>query len=99
VPGYRIRFPHDEGSHPQFRTEWWYVTGWLQRTGAAPRRSQQIGFQITFFRARLDVNEHNPSEFAPRQIIIAHAALSDSDRGRLLHDQKVARAAFGRPLR
>ena len=22
-------FPADYGSHPQFRTEWWYVTGWL----------------------------------------------------------------------
>ena len=94
VPGYRIRFPHDEGSHPQFRTEWWYVTGWLQRTAAAQRRSQQIGFQVTFFRARLDVDERNPSAFAPRQIIIAHAALSDVDHGRLLHDQKVARAVF-----
>lgn len=96
VPGYRIRFPQDEGSHPQFRTEWWYITGWLQRTGAAvSRKSAQIGFQITFFRARLEVDERNPSEFAPRQIIIAHAALSDVARGRLLHDQKVARAALG----
>jgi predicted secreted hydrolase len=95
VPGYRIRFPHDEGSHPLFRTEWWYITGWLHPTGAAANRpSQSIGFQITFFRAGLDVDERNPSVFAPRQIIIAHAALSEAGRGRLLHDQKVARTAF-----
>ena len=95
VPGYRIRFPQDEGSHPQFRTEWWYITGWLQRGGAgASRRAEQIGFQITFFRTRLDVDARNPSAFAPRQIIIAHAALSDAGRGRLVHDQKVARTAF-----
>src|SRR5882672_9709835 len=25
----RLVFPADYGSHPQFRTEWWYVTGWL----------------------------------------------------------------------
>jgi predicted secreted hydrolase len=93
VPGYRIRFPQDEGSHPRFRTEWWYITGWLQRASGAAGAAQ-IGFQITFFRARLDVDERNPSAFAPRQIIIAHAALSDPSRGRLLHDQKVARTAF-----
>jgi predicted secreted hydrolase len=94
VPGYPIRFPEDEGSHPRFRTEWWYITGWLQRAGGAAKTAQ-IGFQITFFRTRLDVDERNPSAFAPRQIIIAHAALSDPARGRLLHDQKVARATLG----
>ena len=89
VPGYRIRFPEDEGSHPDFRTEWWYITGWLE----APKRAP-FGFQITFFRARGDIDEVNPSAFTPRQVIIAHAALSDRTRGHLVHDQKLARAAF-----
>jgi len=89
VPGYRIRFPDDEGSHPAFRTEWWYITGWLDTAGRT-----SLGFQITFFRARGEVDEANTSAFAARQIIIAHAALSDRARGRLLHDQKLARAAF-----
>jgi predicted secreted hydrolase len=89
VPGHRIRFPQDEGSHPAFRTEWWYITGWLENSGRAP-----MGFQITFFRARAEIDETNPSAFAARQIIIAHAALSDRSRGRLVHDQKLARAAF-----
>jgi len=90
VPGYRIRFPQDEGSHPAFRTEWWYVTGWLE----APTR-KPFGFQITFFRARAEIDETNPSAFTPRQVMIAHAALSDAARGRLTHDQKLARAALG----
>jgi len=90
VPGYRIRFPDDEGSHPEFRTEWWYITGWLD----APTR-KPFGFQITFFRARADIDEGNPSAFTPRQVMIAHAALSDAARGRLVHDQKLARAALG----
>ena len=89
-PGYRIRFPDDEGSHPEFRTEWWYVTGWLNRRDAAP-----AGFQVTFFRARPEVDESNPSAFTARQIMIAHAAFSDAGRGRLLHDQRIARAALG----
>ena len=43
VPGYRFSFPRDHGAHPDFRVEWWYVTGWL---------NHEMGFQITFFRAR-----------------------------------------------
>src|SRR5215212_5627954 len=47
IPGYTLRFPADEGSHPEFRVEWWYVTGWLD----IPQR-EAVGFQVTFFRAR-----------------------------------------------
>src|SRR6266545_7718214 len=85
--GYRVRFPEDEGAHPAFRTEWWYITGWLDAASRAP-----MGFQVTFFRARPEIDERNPSAFTARHIIIAHAALSDAARGRLLHDQTVARA-------
>jgi len=88
VPGYAIRFPRDEGSHPEFRLEWWYVTGWLD---AATR---PLGFQITFFRARPELKHDNPSAFTPRQIVIAHAALSDPAHGRLIHAQRAARAGF-----
>ena len=89
MPGYKMRFPHDEGSHPEFRLEWWYVTGWLGTAG------KPLGFQITFFRARPEWKQENPSAFAPRQIMFAHAALSDPARGRLLPAQHAARAGFG----
>jgi predicted secreted hydrolase len=85
VPGHRLSFPRDHGAHPEFRVEWWYVTGWL----AGP-----LGFQITFFRARPEEASDNPSQFTPRQVLFAHAALSDPKRGRLLHDQRAARAGF-----
>jgi predicted secreted hydrolase len=90
VPGRMLRFPHDHGSHPDFRIEWWYVTGWLQ----APE-APALGFQVTFFRTRPEIDESNPSAFTPRQILIAHGALSDARRGRLLHDERIARAGFG----
>jgi len=90
VPGYRMQFPRDEGSHPDFRIEWWYVTGWLNERSAQP-----LGFQVTFFRARPELKRENPSAFTPRQVMIAHAALSDPARGQLLHDQRAARAGFG----
>lgn len=89
VPGYEMQFPRDEGSHPEFRLEWWYITGWLEEAG------MPLGFQITFFRARPNVNLANPSRFAPRHILIAHAALSDPAPGRLMHAQLAARSGFG----
>jgi len=78
-----LEFPRDHGAHPDFRTEWWYITGWLDGP---------LGFQITFFRARPEEMSDNPSTFAPRQVLFAHAALSDPKRGRLIHDQVAARA-------
>ena len=81
----KLVFPRDHGAHPEFRIEWWYITGWL----AGP-----LGFQITFFRARPEEETDNPSKFNPRQILFAHAALTDPKRGRLLHDQRAARAGF-----
>ena len=85
TPGRNLMFPRDHGAHPEFRIEWWYVTGWLDGP---------LGFQITFFRARPEEVDDNPSAFNPRQVLFAHAALSDPKRGRLVHDQRAARAGF-----
>ena len=89
-PGVVLAFPRDHGAHPAFRTEWWYVTGWLDAGGG-----QKLGFQVTFFRSRPPTDQRNPSAFAPHQILFAHAAISDPNVGRLLHDQRAARAGFG----
>lgn len=81
-------FPRDHGAHPDYRTEWWYMTGWLD--GATP-----IGFQITFFRTRTTIDAENPSLFAAKQLVIAHAAIADPARDKLLHDERIARTGFG----
>ena len=85
-----LRFPRDHGSHPEFRTEWWYVTGWV-----ADAAGRAYGVQVTFFRNRPGVAETNRSAFAPHQLVFAHAALADPRHGRLRHDQRAARAGFG----
>jgi predicted secreted hydrolase len=90
VPGVALAFPRDHGAHPAFRTEWWYITGWLRDDAG-----NDYGLQITFFRNRPGVAEDNPSAFAPRQLLFAHAALADPRRGQLAHDQRAARAGFG----
>lgn len=90
TPDRSMVFPADFGSHPRFRTEWWYVTGWLTTRGGQP-----LGFQITFFRTKPRIDDANPSSFAARQLLIAHCAISDPKRGQLWQDQRIRRAGFG----
>jgi len=87
--GVMMQFPRDHGAHPAYRTEWWYVTGWVRDAAGRER-----GIQITFFRNRPGVAESNPSAFAPKQLLFAHAAIADPQFGRLRHDQRAARAGF-----
>jgi len=85
-------FPLDFGAHPETHTEWWYLTGELHTEGEP---GAGFGFQVTFFRTRTGLAESHPSRFAARQLVFAHAALSDLQRGRLRHDQRIARSGFG----
>lgn len=87
LEGRGLVFPEDGGAHPDFRNEWWYVTGWITDDKGVER-----GFQVTFFRVRTLIGEDNPSRFAPTQLVLAHAALADPDEGRLLHAERSARA-------
>ena len=84
-----LRFPRDHGAHPELRTEWWYLTG---QAAAGERR---WGFQVTFFRSRVDATRGMTSAFAARELLFAHAAVTDLATGRLHHDQRIARAGFG----
>lgn len=84
-----LTFPRDHGAHPEFRTEWWYLTGRLLAGDLV------FGFQITFFRSRVDGTDALRSRFAARQLVLAHAAVTDVQGGRLWHDQRVAREGFG----
>ncbi len=88
LPEKRPIFPRDFGSHPEFRTEWWYVTGHA-KSGA-----REFGFQVTFFRSRVDATQGMKSKFAAKQLIFAHGAVTDVQGKKLLHDQRIAREGF-----
>ncbi|GIX48049.1 MAG: carotenoid 1,2-hydratase [Candidatus Tectimicrobiota bacterium] len=92
VPGYRWEFPRDHGAHPGFQTEWWYYTGHLH---AAPGRT--FGYQLTFFRHRLDRPglSLNPSQWFADQLYLAHMAITDEARQRFVYGEKRNRAALG----
>ena len=84
--GRTLVFPRDHGAHPAARIEWWYATGWLG-DAAAPTH----GFQVTFFRSRTGLAEHSRSRFAPRQLLFAHAALTDLGAGTHRHAERIGR--------
>lgn len=104
LPDGPLQFPRDFGAHPAQRTEWWYLTGELQAAPATGSQAEPVeprqpaaryGFQITFFRSRVDVAAASRSAFAARQLIFVHTALTDLAGQRLLHDQRIARTGFG----
>jgi predicted secreted hydrolase len=84
-----LGFPADFGAHPTSRSEWWYVTGALD----AGQRTW--GFQVTFFRVPTSLVGADASRFKAKQLLFAHAAVSDLSEARLRHDQRIARAGFG----
>jgi hypothetical protein len=78
-------FPRDHGAHLDFRTEWWYLTGWLGEGADA------MGFQLTFFRSRTQHPSENPSRLAPKQLLFAHGAVSLAKENRFLHANRSGR--------
>ncbi|MEJ8855464.1 carotenoid 1,2-hydratase [Variovorax robiniae] len=89
LPPRTLQFPRDFGSHPELRTEWWYITG------QATAGQRMFGYQVTFFRSRVDETQAMQSAFAAKQLVFAHAAITDLAGGKLLHDQRIARAGMG----
>ena len=89
----RLRFPRDAGAHPDYGIEWWYVTGWINGENSEPA----YGFQVTFFRSRVAQTQAMVSKLAARQLIFAHAAITDIKGKKLWHDQRMARASGAEP--
>lgn len=86
-----LHFPEDHGPHPEYRNEWWYITGNLQSDDG-----RDFGFQATFFRIALRPQSVvSPSAWRTSQVWMAHAALSDLSKGRHLTDERFARQGTG----
>ncbi len=79
-------FPRDHGTHNDSRTEWWYLTG-----HAKDGKGREFGFQLTFFRSRVDGTEPLRSRLTARHLLFAHAAITDVQSGQLQHDQRIGR--------
>jgi predicted secreted hydrolase len=84
-------FPADHNAHPDFRNEWWYVTGHLRGP-----QGQRFAWQVTFFRIALGTEAPSlDSDWATRQLWMAHVALADLDAGVHRHAERFARQSIG----
>lgn len=93
TPNRDLNFPHDHGSHPGFRLEWWYLTGHLFTTDR-----DRYGFHATFFRIghRPPGNDPAaaaaiPDAFGRNEIFLAHMALTDVSRQAFHHEERFNR--------
>ncbi len=81
-PGREFVFPRDHGSHPEFKIEWWYLTGHLYAEDG-----RRFGLQATFFRRADGTAEKG-------NIYLAHMALLDVKTGRFIHQERLNRAGW-----
>lgn len=91
APGHTWLFPADHGSHPDFATEWWYLTGHLQDA-----EGSAWALQAVFFRRQIAFRtEAAPPGMEPLVLVPAHAALTDLDRKTFTVTEHVGRVFGG----
>ncbi len=84
----QLKFPRAHASHPEFRIEWWYITGHLySETG------RRFGLQITFFR-NAGKPQAEDSDFGSTQIFLAHMAVTDLETGAFYHQERLNREGW-----
>ncbi len=88
LPGYVYKFPRDHAAHEDFKTEWWYYTGHLNTESG-----KKFGYELTFFRHGLE-HESNADKKLPRNVYLAHFALTDETNGRFRYFEKMSRSGL-----
>ncbi|MGI9199987.1 MAG: lipocalin-like domain-containing protein [Woeseiaceae bacterium] len=84
-------FPEDHGPHPEFRNEWWYVTGNLDDDDG-----RRFGFELTVFRFALaPTAPASESAWRTNQVYIAHLAVTDAEAEDFFVAQRYSRGAVG----
>jgi len=87
----KFQFPRDYAAHPDFATEWWYLTGNLHT-----ENGRRFGYQLTLFRVGLRPGEAvKDSDWRANQVYMGHLAISDIAGGRHYSAERIARAAAG----
>ncbi|OPY69758.1 MAG: Hydroxyneurosporene synthase (CrtC) [Syntrophorhabdaceae bacterium PtaU1.Bin034] len=85
------RFPRDHGSHPGYRTEWWYFTG-----NMADAKGNRYGYQLTFFRQGMRNRNPDPGNaWSVRDLYLAHFAITDVAKKRFFTEERASRTGPG----
>ena len=87
-PGYEFAFPRDHGSHPSYRTEWWYFTGHLRT-----KEGKRYGFEVTFFRVGIATGTAKTTEWDLQHVMPAHFAITDVNGKSFRYYEKLNRAS------
>jgi predicted secreted hydrolase len=93
APGYEFRFPQDHGPHPDYQTEWWYLTGNLQTEDG-----REFGYELTFFRyGYRSPSQRTPvkSRFVMDDVKFAHFTITDVRSRRFQVAGRTSRGAYG----
>ena len=97
APGRVWTFPRAHGNHPEFKLEWWYVTGHLWATNPAAGAAERFGYQATFFRRAAPKSERptaGTDSFGDQQLYLAHMALLETRTGRFTHEERLNREGW-----
>jgi predicted secreted hydrolase len=86
-----FQFPADHGSHDEYRSEWWYLSGTLQ-----DESHNYFGVQFVLMRIGLTaVSQARRSRWATPGIYAGLFSITDPAGDRLRADRRVSRAALG----
>jgi len=86
-----FRFPEDHGPHPEYRTEWWYLTGNLKSP-----EGDGFGFQFTLFRSALNPTQPSgTSAWNTNQVYMGHFAITDEAGETFRAYERFSRGAQG----
>lgn len=86
-----FRFPADHGAHPDFRNEWWYVTGNLDAA-----TGERLGFELTLFRFSLTpAAVASRSAWRSNQVYVGHFAITDAANEEFYVADRYSRGSLG----
>lgn len=89
-PGTVLEYPRAHASHPDFKIEWWYITGHLfASTG------ERFGYQATFFRNGLKPErDYSGQSFNNAQLYLTHMAVTDVSGQTFHYEQRFSREGW-----
>lgn len=88
-PGSDLPFPRSHAAHPDYRIEWWYLTGHLFTA-----EGRRFGYQATFFRYGRRPQSDPATAFGTDQLHLTHMALTDVESEDFHYESRLQREGW-----